>query len=171
MVALSTFHALVFTGVTGKKWRRDPTNQPPAHSNSNERVPRTEANLAFKRKESRGRSRRRSLPCTFTRVTYKAGEVNWLAALSGSWWMYLVFTCPSPDVTGRDIRHPCFFTNLRGATLMWICRTLLWKGLVSAGDAFWRQCLVTDKIINGAGWGSSLYIKGWEGSGDIGSCW
>lgn len=73
--------------------------------------------------------------------------------------MYLVFTCPSPDVTGRDIRHPCFFTNLRGATLMWICRIPLWKGLVSAGNAFWQQCLVTDKIINGDGWGAVYTLK------------
>jgi len=63
--------------------------------------------------------------------------------------MYLVFTRPSPDVTGRDVRHPCFFTNLRGATLMWICWIPLWKGLVSTRAAFWRQRLVTDKIING----------------------
>lgn len=60
--------------------------------------------------------------------------------------MCLVFTRPSPDVTGRDVRHPCFFTNLRGTTLMWIP---LWKGLVSTRAAFWRQRLVTDKIING----------------------
>lgn len=138
-------------------------------SNNSERVPRTEGNLAFK---SQGNT-----------VTWAGGGVSqapsqrlgkWidsLADMSDSWWMYLVFTCPSPDVTGRDIRHPCFFTNLRGATLMWICRIPLWKGLVSAGDAFWQQCLVTDKIINGDGWRSSLYIKGWEGSGDIGSCW
>lgn len=85
--------------------------------------------------------------------------------------MYLVFTCPSPDVTGRDVRHPCLFTNPRGAALMWICRSLLWKGLLSAGDAFWQQRLLTDPIINGDGWSSSLYIKGWEGSGAIGSCW
>lgn len=79
--------------------------------------------------------------------------------------------CPSAEVTGRGIRHPCFFTDLRGARLLWISRILLGKGLVSAGDAFRQQCLVTDKIMNGDGRKGILYIRGWEGSGDIGSCW
>ena len=174
-VALSTSHALVFVGADRKeKWRRDPTYQLPACSKSHERVPRAEGNLAFK---SQGNtvprsSRRRDLACYLHRGPARPGKrIGSLAALSGSTWMYLVFTCPSPDVTARGIRHPCFFTNLRGATLMGIYRILLGKGLVSSGDAFWWQCLVTDKIINGGGGRGIFYTKGWKGSGDVGSCW
>lgn len=36
---------------------------------------------------------------------------------------------------------------------------LLGKGLVSAGDAFWRQCLVIDKIINGDGGEAFFTLK------------
>lgn len=54
---------------------------------------------------------------------------------------------------------------------MGIYRILLGTGLVSSGDAFWWQCLVTDKIINGGGGRGIFYTKGWKGSGDVGSCW
>lgn len=158
------------TGAGG--WRSNPTNQPPAYSIGNERVPRTEGNLAFKRKGKQGESGEEITPMDLQKRTLRGwGSELTLWMLSGSWWMYLVFTCPSPDVTGRDARHPCSFSNLRGATLMWICWIPLWKGLVSTRAAFWQQRLVTDKIINGDGGRSSLYIKGWEGSGDIGRCW
>lgn len=142
-----------------KNWRIDPADQPPACSNSNERVPRTEGNLAFKSQGNTvphaggGNSQR-----TFTEDMRGWGsELTLPAALSGSRWMYLVFTRPSPDVTGRGIRHPCFFTNLRGATLMWICWILLWKGLVSAGDAFRQQCL-SYRQDNKRGWRERHFI-------------
>lgn len=44
------------------EWRSSPTNQPPACSIGNERVPRTEGNLAFRRKGKRGESREEITP-------------------------------------------------------------------------------------------------------------
>lgn len=67
-VALGTFHALVFMGVTGGgEWRSNPTNQPPACSVGNERVPRTEGNLAFRRKGKRGESGEEITPMNLQR--------------------------------------------------------------------------------------------------------
>lgn len=44
----------LYGGNGGGGWRRNATNQPPACSIGNERVPRTEGNLSFKRKGKQG---------------------------------------------------------------------------------------------------------------------
>lgn len=86
-VALGTFHALVFMGATGAGgWRSNPTNQPPAYSIGNERVPRTEGNLAFKRKGKQGESGEEITPMDLQKRTLRGwGSELTLWMLSGSW--------------------------------------------------------------------------------------
>lgn len=126
--ALSTSHALVFVGADRKeKWRRDPTNQLPACSKSHESVPRAEGTWLSRAKGTlcpdRAGGGTRMLP---SQRTCEAREVNRLsAALSGMNVPGLYR--PSPDVTGRGTVVPASLQNLRGATLMGICRILLGK--------------------------------------------
>lgn len=159
-------------GGQGEKMEKRSSTRAPSLFKPSWKDPRTEAIWLSRVKGTLHLEQEEGTPKAPSQSTCQAGPVHhWPAALSGSLQVYLVFTYPSPDVTGRGIRHPCSFTNLRGATLMWICQILLREGLVSAGEAFRQQCRATDKIINGDGWRGILYIKGWEDLGDIGSCW